>query len=123
MSYFSKEGLYKSRQLYNSLLIQHVNKVNISISQLINLYRDPQGENIFDKSNPTITAKFETTGSDAVPSFYNPDNATATLQKKICEQEEEIRDKAELVAKLRLELSTFKVISILQIFANSSPLC
>ena len=63
---------------------------------MVTLYRDPQGEKIFEKSNSRITSSTTTTAE-------NKDSVT--LQKMIKKQEQKISE-------LEQELAFFKVSSV-----------
>ena len=77
---------------------------------MINLYHDPRGEKIFDKSNPT-----NTTGdhdSKSVPrgiSLHAVEGGDDFLQSKIKEQKEVIQARENRINELEEILSTFKV--------------
>ncbi len=74
---------------------------------MINLYRDPQGERIFDKSNPTAKQP-----SDAPLSTYtkaeskNGEDVAPLLRRKIQEQEEVIEAKDMKIRELQEIINT-----------------
>ncbi len=74
---------------------------------MINLYRDPQGERIFDKSNPAAKQP-----SDAPVSTYtktetqNGEDLVPLLRRKIQEQEEVIEAKDMKIRELQEVINT-----------------
>ena len=88
--------------------------MHTSIIQMTNLYRDPRGEKIFSKSNPTNTAGGDP-DSKSVPhgtslhAVEGSGDLIPLLQSQIKEQKEVIQAREKRINELEEILSTFKV--------------
>ncbi len=85
---------------------------------MVSLYLDPQGEKIFDKSNPTANHR------NGAPATLTSDpqggvDVVSVLQQKLQEQELEIEAKDKKIKKLVEELRTAKVIESSLLDQNS----
>ena len=70
--------------------------------QMINLYQDPSGEKIFDKSNPTETHRTPNTDQKSGEEMIK-------LQNKVQEQEESIRIRDKKISELEKTLMNIEV--------------
>ena len=84
---------------------------------MVNLYNDPHGEKVFQKTNPSAVQESSSGTGLSLPTKRRPTKAESQekedfvpqLQKRVRELEEEVAVKERKIKELEMELSSIKV--------------